>query len=336
MTTTHTFTTGEGEPDFTVRCSDDPSIEFRVQRSALVAGSEIFADMFSVCDVPDAGWEDIGDSKSAHIIPSESSMVMPEKADVMQMLFRVLHEPPVLFTTAKAMMKWDKTPGYMQDHENKPFPLEGSAIPLPLLKNLYVLADKYALKPDLVSTLHSHLAANALKEPLQVYAYASAMEGPDALEVAAFASTKLYYPPLESYTPEDLAIMPSVQSLQLLYVLHAHRRQRLQEILANEELYPHDYGKCTAWGHANKIEEAWRKQKRYLLSMGRITAATDLATEMSVVEKDVNGCKSCYHPFSAAIKMLQYKSAKIPRSIAKLPTIPREGLSAAPTASLIM
>jgi hypothetical protein len=49
MTAVHTFTTGEGDPDFTVRSGPNPDVVFHVQRAALVAGSEVFRDMFSVC-----------------------------------------------------------------------------------------------------------------------------------------------------------------------------------------------------------------------------------------------------------------------------------------------
>jgi hypothetical protein len=166
-----------------------------------------------------------------------------------------------------------------------------------------------------------------------VYALATRLEVND---VAAFASTQLHSPPLESYSPEALDILPNIKSLQLLYILHAHRKERFHEILSDEPLFPHGYGKCTVKHHAQKAEEAWRTQKRYLLSMGRIHAGTNLAAEMVAVLRELGSCETCLKAYNAAIGMLevcsmklkmrlslttmQYKSRKVPQSISKLPS----------------
>lgn len=302
MPTVYTFSTGEGSPDFTIRSGLNPDVEFHVQRSALVASSDVFNDMFSVCLPPEASWVDVGDAESTNRINAETSMEMPENADVLQMLFRVIHEPPVARPEAKQMYKWEKTPGYMKDPESRP-PIErANAIPLPLLKNLFVLADKYQLKQELVSTLHTHLAVHAFDEPLQVYALATRLELED---VANFASSQLLSPPLETYSVEELEIMPSIKSLHLLYKLHAHRKARLQEILANEPLFPHGYGRCKTRNHAQRAENAWIKQKGILLSMGRLQAGTDIASEMGPVLQELESCETCIKAFKIATDMLE-------------------------------
>lgn len=301
----YTFTTGEGDPDFTVRSSVDPDTTFHVQRSALVKGCSVFGDMFNVCEAPEASWEDIG-SPSINRVIDETSMDMPESSDVLQMLFRVLHEPPTPLPSATEMSKWEKLPDYYKEDRIKagfgpPIPMD-TAIPLPLLRRLFGLADKYALQEDLVSTLYSHLVSHAFDQPLQVYALATMLEAED---VAAFASTQLHWPPLESYSPEQLEILPSVKSLQVLYILHAQRTQALREIVAKEPLFPHGYGRCSSRGHADRAEEAWRKRKRYLLSMGRLNAGTNVGAEMLLGIKDLDGCDTCKKAFDAAIGMLQ-------------------------------
>jgi len=303
----YTFTTEpDGEPDFTVKSAVDPETVFRVQRKALINGSSVFGDMFNVCDVPEASWEDIGAPQNTNVVIEETTMNMPESSDVLQMLFRILHEEPTPLPSAQEMTKWERLPDYWKNDPERagPAPPIGreNAVPLPLLKPLFALADKYLLKEEIVSTLHTHLVAHAFDQPLQVYALATVL---DAKDVAIFASTQLHSPPLESYSSEDLAILPSIASLHALYILHAQRIQALRDIVANEPLFPHGYGKCTAWGHGDRAEEAWRKRKRWLLSMGRLEAGTNVAAEMLLGMKDLNGCDVCKKAFDAAIGMLQ-------------------------------
>ena len=203
-------------------------------------------------------------------------------------------------------------------------------MPFLLLNRLFALADKYIFTPAIVETLHTHLASHAADNALRVYAMATSM-GID--DVAVYASTQMHSPPLETYTPEAMAILPTIQSLQLLYILHAVRKQRLREILAEEQLFPSGYGMCTAKGHVEAAEEAWRKQKRILLSMGRIQAGANLRVEMMPVLVTVSACDTCLKAYNKAMDMIQvrinlkgcttinksqYKSIKIPQSIANL------------------
>ncbi|CAG7846722.1 SubName: Full=Uncharacterized protein {ECO:0000313/EMBL:CCA74244.1} [Serendipita indica DSM 11827] len=307
-----TYTTGDGEPDFTVYSSVDADVEFRVQRIALIAGSEVFADMFNISE---SSWVDVDGKTLDNISTENNSMTMSEDTPVLENLFRVIHEPPVKLPTAKDMKRWHKLPDYDERKAEGPPIAKGDAVPFPLLKRLFVLADKYIFTPAIVETLHTHLASHATDSPLQVYAMATAM-GID--DVAIYASTQLHSPPLETYTPDQMAILPTIQSLQLLYILHAVRKQRLREILAEEQLFPSGYGKCTVKGHVEMAEEAWRKQKRILLSMGRIQAGANLRVEMMPVLVTVSGCNTCLKAYETAIDMIQYKSVKIPQSIANL------------------
>lgn len=305
----YTFTTEpNGEPDFTIKSAVDPEATFRVQRKALTKGSIVFGDMFDVCTVPESSWEDIGSPQNTNILLEESTMDMPESSDVLQMLFRILHEEPTPLPSASEMIKWERLPDYWKQDPEKaraaPPIGKDNAVPLPLLKRLFALADKYMLKEELVSTLYTHLVAHAFDRPLQVYALATIL---DAKEVAIFASTQLHSPPIESYSSEQLEILPTVASLQALYILQAQRIQALREIVAREPLFPHGYGKCTSWGHADRAEEAWRKRKRWVLSMGRLDAGTNVAAEMLMGIKNLDGCDVCKRAFDAAIGMLQVR-----------------------------
>jgi len=331
------FTREGGAPNFLVRSTHTQDVSFLVERSALTEASEVFRDMFHVCEPPEGGWEDIGDGQSTSALEEGSMdmMDMPEPPDVLRMLFILLHSPPAPLLSIKELTEKDnqyaQSKKYLDGVLQSPIP-QKHAIPLPLLRPLYALADKYLLVPDLVSTLHSHLTAHTQTQPLEVYSLATSLSLP---EVAAYASSHLLSPPLDTYAPGTLSILPSIESLHLLYLLHSHRIKKIHEILASEAIFPHGYGKCASRGHSERAEEAWRQQKRVLLSMGRIEAGTDVSSEMRQVLKLFEECATCTKAGIAAIEMLevrcccstwlcpdgilQYKCRKIARTIKKVP-----------------
>jgi len=302
------FSREGGEPDFLVRSTHIQDMSFLVERNALTEASEVFRDMFHVCEPPEAGWEDVGDGQTSALEESRMEMDMPEPPDVLRMLFKLLHSPLAPLPSIKELTEQDKqysqSKQYLDGVLRSPIP-QTHAIPLPLLRPLYALADKYLLVPDLISTLHSHLTAHTQAQPLEVYALATTLS---LSEVAAYASSHLLSPPLDTYATGTLSILPSIESLHLLYLLHSHRIKKLHEILANEAIFPHGYGKCASRGHSERVEEAWRHQKRVLLSMGRIEAGTDVSSEMRAVLRSFEDCATCTKAGIAAIEMLEVRS----------------------------
>jgi len=333
------FSREGGSPDFLVRSTHTQDLSFLVERCALTEASEVFRDMFHVCEPPEAGWEDVGDGQCGPALEEcRMDMDMPEPPDVLRMLFKLLHSPPAPLPSIKELTDKDKqyaqSKQYLDSVLRSPIP-QTHAIPLPLLRPLYALADKYILVPDLVSTLHSHLTAHTQAQPLEVYALATTLS---LSEVAAYASSHLLSPPLDTYAPSTLSILPSIESLHVLYLLHSHRIKKFHETLANEAIFPHGYGKCASRGHSERAEEAWRHRKRVLLSMGRIEAGTDVSSEMREVLKSFEDCPTCTKAGIAAIEMLevryccstfpecyvltvffQYKCRKVARTIKKVP-----------------
>lgn len=296
------------EPDFLVRSTHTQDVSFLVERGALTEASDVFRDMFHVCEPPEAGWEDIGDSqKGSATEECRIDVDIPEPPDVLRMLFKLLHSPPAPLPSIKELTEKDKqyaqSKQYLDSVLRSPIP-QTNAIPLPLLRALYALADKYLLVPDLVSTLHSHLTAHTQAQPLEVYALATTLS---LSEVAAYASSHLLSPPLGTYAPSTLSILPSIESLHLLYLLHSHRIKQFHEILANEAIFPHGYGRCASRGHSERAEETWRHRKRVLLSMGRIEAGTDVSAEMREVLESFEDCATCIKAGTAAIEMLEVR-----------------------------
>lgn len=296
----------DGPADFRVR-SSEPVTTFFVQRSALFAASDAFQAMFDVCDAPESTWEDIGRAgKDEPQISEEMAMDMPEPPDVLEMLFKLIHGPPSPLPSIEDLLhrQYSVKAGEKEPELSKISSL--SAVPIPLLRPLYRVADKYLLREELIRTLDSHLAAHVATQPLQVYAIATYL---DLKDLAAYASSHLLSPSLDTYSPAQLSVLPSIESLHLLYILQAHRQTKLREVLSGESIFPHGYGRCDSRGHADKIEEAWRARKRYLLSMGRVTAGTDVALEMSTVTQGLE-CSTCLKACTAAIQLLEVRTSQ--------------------------
>ena len=143
--------------------------------------------------------------------------------------------------------------------------------------------------------------------PLEVYAMAISLNFPT---IAARASAHLHSPPMHKYSISQLSILPSIESLHRLYLLHAHRIQCLREILSKEEVFPHNYGICPTKGHTDRTRELWMAKKKWLL-MGRIEAGTDVAAEVAIGIGALGDCVACTTAFERAIEMLRV-SANLP------------------------
>ena len=189
--------------------------------------------------------------------PDSHTLDLTESAVALDSLFRLLHSPPKRFEAPPRKRDSDFT----RVVETVP----EATIPWPLLPSLFRLADKYNLSERILQSLHSHLGAYASVFPLQVYGYAVGL-GLD--EIAAKTSKHLLHPPLMSYTPEELRVIPTAEAYQKLLLLHDYRIKKLTEMLLNEEIFPHGYGECPR--HVQHTKALWQSRKEKIL--GRIEA----------------------------------------------------------------
>jgi hypothetical protein len=182
-------------------------------------------------------------------------MDLPETADALAILFRLLHDPPAAFEPVKVTPARTAGPGA----PDAPQPDLRGVIPLPVIPRALALADKYMLCAGTVSALRSHVTAHAATEPLRVYALALTLGLND---VASTASEYLLHPPLAALRAADVAALPDARALHALVRLHAARAGELRAVLAGEALFPHDYGLCYAHGAATAAK--WDERKRML------------------------------------------------------------------------
>ncbi|KAH8100520.1 hypothetical protein BXZ70DRAFT_154968 [Cristinia sonorae] len=289
------FTSCE-DGDFIVRSIPDGHV-FTVKRERLEQGSTVFRDMFSCCD---SGYVvDMLDEESG-------TLDLDESAERLSMLFQLLHNLPDPYHE-------EPVPKSQRDFTRVQSTLpKEPAIPFPILPILLSLADKYALSETIVHCVHSHLAAHTSTYPLRVYGYATSLGLHD---VAARASTFLLSPPLSSHPTNKITALPNAQAYHKLVQLHDYRIRKLKEVLMGEQIFPHGYGKCPR--HAAKTDGIWEERKKNVIA--KILAATDVAAEMAEVQSEVAECEVCTKATTAAISMLAYKCAKIPKRIDKIP-----------------
>jgi hypothetical protein len=187
-------------------------------------------------------------------VDQEQIMDVPEKSSNLNILFRLLHDPPQLFTPIKP------TPAKAFG-VNPPVdvPDMSTVVPLPLIPLALTLADKYILHSSVLKALHSHIGAHVTTQPLEVYGLATSL-GLD--ELASDASEYLLHPPLASYSLSEIKVVPTVQALHQLVRLQALREAKLKDMLQGEMVFPHDYGLCSSHGTATKA--LWEERKRVL------------------------------------------------------------------------
>lgn len=237
-------------------------------------------------------------------------MDLPETADALTVLFRLLHEPPAYLPPtkprpAKAYYGADP-PRADQD--------TSVIIPLPVIPVALGLADKYMLNSDMIQVLHSHIGAHVMTEPLKVYGLAVLL---NLMELASDASEYLLHPPLSTYRTDEIKAIPTVDAYHQLIRLHGVREVRLREVLQGEIIFPHDYGICSSHGAATTA--LWEERKRVLgpriragscrhgLLLGfelTNSLGTDVAAEMANITDDVGSCKICIKACKAAVDML--------------------------------
>jgi hypothetical protein len=181
---------------------------------------------------------------------------LQESAETLTILLRLLHTPPPPPVLLPRPKNQEKFMTQIRVREYEP----NSVIPLPMLPVFFTLADKYLLTDSIVSSLHSHLLANASIHPLQVYGFAS-RHGLDS--IANAASKYLLHPPLSSYAEEDIKVLPCAEAYHKLVKLHAFRIKSLRAILLAEDIFPHGYGECAS--HSHNTTALWERARQALV-----------------------------------------------------------------------
>lgn len=249
----------------------------------------------------------------------------------MSVVARLLNDPPEKFLI----------------HSAEPQP---EAIPFPLLPQMLRLADKFNLSPAIVESLNLHLYAHVDANPLRVYGLACQYDIPD---VADAASKRLHNPPLESYSIDEIAIIPTAEDYHKLLCLQRLRKAKLSALLKGEEIFPHGYGEC--WTHKDYTKDRWREARQEVLkrldasqifnSLSRADdlsnlAGLDVARKLKAEADDlIANCVPCSKAWIAATDMLevslhsfrktlslsrpsQYKCRKAIRKVSQVPRNP--------------
>lgn len=297
---------------------------YQVNKSKMEAGSSVFRDMFGTCDDLPPTSEKSG---GAGLDSQSSSMEIHEGTEIFGLFLGLLHSDPTEMSKSTEANKseggaapsddWDtRTQGTMDvestEVANHSLP---SLIPLPILRPLLDLADKYDISPSYLEALHDHLKRNAPESPLEVYSLATQLELPS---VASAASSFLLSRPMATYTTEEVErYFPTIRSYHLLVRLQAYRKMKLRDVLSKEVLFPHDYGKCSR--HGDEASKLWQEHRDEVCT--RITPSLNVVGEMAELRKAprFHKCDTCIKGLSAAIDMLQYKVNKVPWSLARVP-----------------
>ncbi|KJA25990.1 hypothetical protein HYPSUDRAFT_133620 [Hypholoma sublateritium FD-334 SS-4] len=275
-------------PDFKVRSIPDDTT-FAVRRAAL-QGSEVFKDMFALCD------------PTAALDSGQDDLELHERSGDLETLLLLLHSPPAPPTKLPSADKFRST-------AYDPV----TVIPLPLLLALFFpLADKYMLADAITRELRAHLVANAPAHALEVYSFA-ARHGMEA--EAARASQ--FVRPVASYRFAEITVLPDVVAYHKLVRLQDFRVKALRGLLLAEDIFPHGYGECPS--HGGETSAWWDRQRKALV--GRIETVTDVAGEMDALTDTLRDCKICHKACVAAVEMLAYKCKKLPKRLDQLPNV---------------
>ncbi|KAJ7139791.1 hypothetical protein C8R44DRAFT_765443 [Mycena epipterygia] len=277
------------DPDFVIRSWLDKST-FAVNRAKLEHGSHVFRDMFSCCDASADQVLDLHESESS-----------------LSALLRLLHSPPA------PPVQYQRDPIGEKVITQLPVRYDlSTAIPLPVLRLLFYLADKYALSdPDVLDSLSAHLLAHAPVDALTVYGLSLALD----LPATVVSESSQYILPLAWYSPDEVKVIPTVADYHTVHRLQTFRVKTLQEILVREELFPHGYGRCPT--HNTRAEAAWDRAR--IILARKIETNTDVAGEMESLVYIFQSCSVCCKAFTAAVEMLAYKCRRVPRRLDQLP-----------------
>ena len=224
-----------------IRCLPE-EIVYRIQINRLRDGSKVFgkdvfisdesnlkidtrlANMLSCCETSDVG-------------KTEEVIDILESSSDLSLLIELLNDPPKSINRRSAEPQPD-------------------SIPFPLMPRIFRLADKYNLSSEIMSALATHLEAHADAHPLRVYGLACQYALPS---VADLASKHLLSPPLESYSTDEVAVIPTAEDYHKLLRLQMLRKQRLRQLLEEEDIFPYRYGEC--WTHVDYTRGRWNEAR---------------------------------------------------------------------------
>ncbi|KAJ7655151.1 hypothetical protein DFH06DRAFT_492205 [Mycena polygramma] len=280
------------DADFLVRSWLDGST-FAVNRAKLESGSHVFRDMFSCCDAS-------ADDTNPQMLD------LHESESTLSALLRLLHSPP------DPPFQYPRDP--IREKVNTQLPIQydlDTAIPLPVLRLLFYLADKYALLPTVMESLRAHLLAHAPTDALTIYGMSLTLG--DMSYVVSESSQ--YILPLAWYSSDEVKVVPTVTDFHNVLRLQTFRVKALQDILLREDLFPHGYGKCTT--HNTSAEAVWDRTR--IILARKIETNTDVAGEMESLVYIFQSCSTCCKAFNAAVDMLAYKCRRVPRRLDQLP-----------------
>ncbi|KAJ7129995.1 hypothetical protein C8R43DRAFT_666540 [Mycena crocata] len=281
------------DADFLVRSWLDGST-FAVNRAKLENGSHVFRDMFSCCDVG-AGDENM------------QVLDLHEPESTLSALLRLLHSPPA------PPVQYARDPIGEKVITQLPVRYDvATAIPLPVLRLLFCLADKYALEPAVLESLQAHLVAHAPADALTVYGLSLTLgEMP-----CVVSESSQYILPLAWYSLDEVkAAIPTVTDYHNVHRLQTFRVKALQDILLQEDLFPHGYGMCAT--HNTGAADIWARAR--IILARKIETNTDVAGEMESLVYLYQSCRTCTRAFAAAVDMLAYKCRRVPRRLDQLP-----------------
>ncbi|KAJ7919099.1 hypothetical protein B0H13DRAFT_2230989 [Mycena leptocephala] len=267
------------DADFLVRSWLDGST-FAVNRAKLEKGSHVFRDMFSCCD---AGAGDTN-PQVLDLHESESSL---------SALLRLLHSPP------DPPVQFPREP--IGEKVNTRLPIRydlATAIPLPVLRLLLRVADKYALSDVAVVERFDGLRMSLTLGDMPY----------------VVSESSQYLLPLAWYSPDEVKIVPTVTDYHNVLRLQTFRVKALQDILMREDLFPHGYGMCPT--HNTSAEAVWDRTR--LILARKIETNTDVAGEMESLVYIFQSCSTCCKAFNAAVDMLAYKCRRVPRRLDQL------------------
>lgn len=185
-------------------------------------------DMFALCEPPTDN--------------TEPTMDIPESSGAVQLLLDLLHSPPKPVVSSNVPPAED----------------DRQIIPIPIIPQMLTLVDKYLLSADIGEAIHSHILAQAPRHPLRAYGLLTLLEMPS---MASKASAFLMKTPLDAYSVEEIQEnIPDLRAYHKVVQLQALRTRRLKEVLSDEPLFPHGYGRCDA--HEQKAVLAWEQRKQ--------------------------------------------------------------------------
>ncbi|KAJ6574772.1 hypothetical protein B0H19DRAFT_1125714 [Mycena capillaripes] len=232
-----------------------------------------------------------------------------EPEGTLSALLRLLHSPPA------PPVQFQREPIGKKVNTQLPIRYDlATAIPLPLLRLLLHLADKYALSDlTVLDSLSAHLLAHAPSDALTVYGLSLTLG--DMPYVVSESSQ--YILPLARYSSDEVKVVPTVTDYHNVLRLQTLRVKALQDILLHKDsdLFPHDYGMCAT--HNSGAEAAWDRAR--IILVRKIEANTDVAGEMESLVYIFQSCGTCYKAFNAAVDMLAYKCRWVPRRLDQLP-----------------